>query len=152
MIYYLTYLKDSIGQNYLGLKIPNDIVDPYLDELKNHLGDDFETYTHNQQERDNGHYHITVINVADYMRLCKSGMDEFINSLEPIFHYEIDDLDMRGIGTVTKNTNTTYFIVCDSDKLEAIRTRFDLAQHDFHVTLGFDPKDVFGVRKNEVLK
>ena len=153
MIYYLTYLKDSIGQNYLGLKIPNDIVDPYLDELKNHLGDDFETYTENQQKRDNGHYHITVINVADYNRLSKDlGMDKFINSLEPIFHYEIDDLDMRGIGTVTKNTNTTYFIVCDSDKLEAIRTRFDLAQHDFHVTLGFDPKDVFGVRKNEVLK
>lgn len=152
MIYYLTYLKDSIGQNYLGLKIPNDIIDPYLDKLKNHLGDDFETYTENQQKRDNGHYHTTVINVVDYMRLCKSGMDEFINSLEPIFHYEIDDLDMRGIGTVTKDTNTTYFIVCESDKLQAIRTRFELPEHDFHVTLGFNPKDVFGVRKNEVLK
>lgn len=152
MVYYLTYLKDSLGQNYLGLKIPNDIIDPYLDKLKNHLGDDFETYTENQQKSDNGHYHTTVINVADYMRLCKSGMDEFINSLEPIFHYEIDDLDMRGIGTVTKDTNTTYFIVCESDKLQAIRTRFELPEHDFHVTLGFNPKDVFGVRKNAVLK
>jgi hypothetical protein len=152
MVYYLTYLKDNIGQNYLGLKIPNEIVDPYLEELKNHLGGNFDTYTENQQKRDNGHYHITVINVADYMRLCKGGMDNFINSLEPIFHYEIDDLIMKGIGMATKADNNAYFIVCESDKLGAIRTRFDLPPHDFHITLGFDPKDVFGVRKNEVMK
>jgi hypothetical protein len=79
-------------------------------------------------------------------------MDKFINSLESIFHYEIDDLYMRGIGTATKNTNTTYFIVCNSDKLDAIRKRFNLPEHDFHITLGFNLKDVFGVRKNEVIK
>lgn len=152
MIYYLTYLKDSIGQNYLGLKIPNDIVEPYLDELKNHLGDDFETYTDNQQKRDNGHYHITVINVIDYNRLSKEmGVDKFINSLELVFDYEIDDLEMLGIGTATKDTNTAYFIVCNSDKLDAIRTRYELPKHDFHITLGFNPKDVFLVRKNKVI-
>lgn len=152
MIYYVTYLKDSIGQNYLGLKIPNEVINPYLEELKKHLGGDFDLYTSNQQKRDDGHYHITVINVADYNRLCKSGMDSFINSLEKMFHYEIDDLNMKGIGMATKADNNTYFIVCESDKLDAIRTRFDLPKHDFHVTLGFNPKDVFGVRKNEIMK
>jgi len=89
----------------------------------------------------------------DYNRLSKQiGVDKFINSLEPIFHYEIDDLEIKGIGTATKETNTAYFIVCESEKLSAIRSRFELPEHDFHVTLGFNPKDVFGVRKNEVIK
>jgi hypothetical protein len=35
--------------------------------------------------------------------------------------------------------------------LDAIRTRFDLPKQDFHITLGFKWKDVFGVRKNEVM-
>jgi hypothetical protein len=78
--------------------------------------------------------------------------DKFINSLEPIFKYEIDDLEMLGIGTASKGDNTTYFIVCNSDKLDAVRTRCELPKFDFHVTLGFNLKDVFSVRKNEVIK
>lgn len=154
MIYYLTYLKDKVGQNYLGLEIPTDIVEAYLNKLKEILSeDDYNTFTQNQQTRDSGHHHITVINVMDYNRLSKEiGMDKFINSLEPIFHYEIDDIEMPGIGTATKEPNSTYFIVCNSDKLDAIRTRFGLPKQDFHITIGFNPKDVHGVRKNEVLK
>jgi hypothetical protein len=95
---------------------------------------------------------MTVINVMDYNRLSKDmGVDKFINSLELVFDYEIDDLEMLGIGTATKDTNTAYFIVCKSDKLDAIRTRYELPKHDFHVTLGFDAKDVFGVPKNKVI-
>jgi hypothetical protein len=51
-----------------------------------------------------------------------------------------------------KNENRTFYIVCQSDKLEAVRKRYDLPEHDFHITLGFKFKDVFGVRKNEVMK
>ena len=153
MIYNLTYLKDRVGQNYLGLEIPTNIVDPYLTKLKDILGEEnYNIFTENQQTRDSGHHHMTVINVMDYNRLSKQiGVDKFINSLEPIFHYEIDDLEIKGIGTATKETNTAYFIVCESEKLSAIRSRFELLEHDFHVTLGFNPKDVFGVAKNKVI-
>jgi hypothetical protein len=58
---------------------------------------------------------------------------------------------MRGVGTATKSGNTTYFIVCKSDKLDAIRSRYDIPKFDFHVTLAFNPKDVFGVPKNKVI-
>jgi hypothetical protein len=89
----------------------------------------------------------------DYNRLSKEmGIDKFVNSLDNIFKYEIDDLKMKGVGTAVKNENRAYFIVCDSDKLEAVRCRYELNTHDFHVTLGFSPRDVFGVRKNEVMK
>jgi hypothetical protein len=155
MEYFITHLKDSTGiNNYLGIDVPHDIVEPYLNELKEHLSDlDFEEYTKNQQVRDKGHYHITVINVMDYNRLMKDiGMDEFINSLDTILKYEIDDLKMFGVGTAEKNGNRAFFVVCKSDKLDAIRTRFNLPKQDFHITLGFKDKDVHGVRKNEVLK
>jgi hypothetical protein len=154
MIYYLTYIRDSIGNNYLGINIPYEIVEPYLTKLEEILGEeDYQEFTKNQQTRDSGHHHMTVINVMDYNRLAKGmGFDKFINSLEPIFKYEIDDLEMLGIGTASKGDNTTYFIVCNSDKLDAVRTRYELPKFDFHVTLGFNLKDVFGVRKNEVIK
>ena len=88
----------------------------------------------------------------DYNKLAEEwGMDKFINSLEPVFHYEIDDLEMLGVGKAIKEPNVAYFIVCNSDKLDAVRTRFDLPKQDFHVTIGFKDKDVFGVRKNELL-
>jgi len=154
MIYYLTYLKDTIGNNYLGIQIPNGSINPFLNELKDIIGeDDFKTYTENQQKRDHGDYHITVINVMEYNALSKSmGIDKFINSLEPIFKYEIDDLKMMGVGTATKNENRAYFVVINSDKLDAIRDRYELPKQDFHITLGFKFKDVFGVRKNQVLE
>lgn len=153
MIYYVSYLKDRLGNNYLGLNIPPDIVDPYLNELQNILGDEeFEIFTKNQQQRDSGKHHMTVINVADYNRLIQEvGMDRFINSLELIFNYEVDDLEMKGIGTATKSDNTAYYIVCKSDKLDAIRTRYSLPKFDFHITLGFKWKDVHGVPKNKII-
>jgi hypothetical protein len=154
MIYYLTYLKDTIGNNYIGIQIPSGSITPFLNELKDIIGeDDFKSYTDNQQKRDHGDHHITVINVMEYNALSKSmGIDKFINSLEPIFKYEIDDLKMMGVGTAAKNENRSYFIVINSDKLEAIRDRYELPKQDFHATLGFNFKDVFGIRKNQVLE
>ena len=154
MIYYLTYLKDTIGNNYIGIQIPSGSITPFLNELKDIIGeDDFKSYTENQQKRDQGDYHISVINVMEYNALSKSmSIDKFINSLEPIFKYEIDDLKMMGVGTATKNENRAYFVVINSDKLEAIRDRYELPKLDFHTTLGFKFKDVFGIRKNQVLE
>lgn len=154
MINYVTYIKDTIGNNYLGIKMDKGIVEPFLKQLKDIIGDsDYEEFTNNQQNRDRGSYHITVINVMDYNRLTKQiGMDKFVSSLDSVFKYEIDDLKMLGIGTAERNGNRAYFIVCSSDKLDAIRNRYGLPNQDFHVTLGFKHKDVFGVRKNEVIK
>jgi len=95
---------------------------------------------------------MTIINVMDYNRLSKEmGISNFVSSLDNIFKYEIDDLKMLGVGTAQKNENRTFFIVCKSDKLDAVRKRYNLAEHDFHITIGFKFKDVFGVRKNQVM-
>lgn len=153
MIYYVSYLKDRLGNNYLGINVPYEIVEPYLTKLEELIGkENYEIFTKNQQQRDHGNYHITVINVMDYNKLSKDiGIDKFINSLELVFDYVIDDLEMLGVGMATKVDNSAYFVVCQSDKLDAIRTRFGLGKQDFHITLGFNPKDVFGVSKNKTI-
>jgi hypothetical protein len=154
MIYYLTYIRDTIGNNYLGINIPNGVVQPFLNDLKDLIGEsDYEEFTDYQQKRDHGSYHITIINTIDYNRLSKEiGIDKFINSLEPIFKYELDDIRMMGLGTAERNGNRAYFVVCQSDKLDAIRNRYNLPKHDFHITLGFKHRDVFGVPKNKVIE
>lgn len=153
MTYYLTYLKDTIGNNYVGINVPTAVVEPHLEKLKEILGEeDYEIFTQNQKMRDHGHYHITVINVMDCNRLSKEmGMVDFVKSVELAFEYPVEDLEMLGVGTASKNGNTAYFIVCQSDSLDAVRTRFNLPKQDFHTTLGFNTKDVFGVPKNVVI-
>jgi hypothetical protein len=147
MIYYVEYLKDVLGNNYLGLKIQNEIVQPFLNELQDSIGeDDFKQFTDLQKSRDLGKYHLTVINVGEYNRLSKEiGIDKFVNSLDYIFSYEIDDLKMKGIGTAERSGNRSFFIVCQSDKLNAVRKRYGLPDFDFHITIGFKFKDVHGV-------
>lgn len=154
MTQYLTYIKDITGSNYIGLKIDPNLISNFLKELESVLGEsDFEEFTNYQKQRDRGSYHITVINIMDYNKLSKEiGPDNFINSLDTIFKYPIDDLKMLGIGTAEKAGNRTYFIVCKSDKLDSIRDKYNLPKHDFHITIGFKHKDIFGVRKNEVMK
>lgn len=153
MKHYISYLKDTVGNNYLGINIYTDFVQTYLERLKNIIGDEYETYVKNQQNRDHGHYHITVINVMDYNKLSKEiGFDKFVNSLESVFDFEFDDLQFLGIGTAEKAGNRAYFIVVKSDKLQEVRKKYGLPEQDFHITIGFKWKDVFGVRKNEVLK
>ncbi len=149
----LEYLKDVAGNNYVGINIYTDIVYPYLNQLKEILDEEYDIYTTAQRNRDHGHYHITVINVMEYNKLSKEqGIDKFINSLESVFDFEVDDVKLMGIGKAERNENKAYFIVVNSEKLQEVRKKYGLQPIDFHITLGFHFKDVFGVRKNEVLK
>ena len=153
MKYNITYLKDTLGSNYLGIKIQDTQVHPFLEQLKDILGEQFEEYTSNQKKRDSDAYHITVINVIDYSRLTKEmGIDKFVNSLDGILKASIDDLKLMGVGKAQKNENTAYFVVCRSELLDEVRKMYNLPEQDFHITLGFKHKDVHGVRKNELFK
>ena len=137
MTRHIEHVKDSIGQNYLAIKIDSLELHPFMDHLRSLLGkEDFDLYTSNQATRDKGTHHITVINVMEYGRLTKTmGVDKFVEALQPVLEYEIDDLQMLGVGKAEAKGNTAYFVVCDSDKLDAVRTRFELSKRDLHVTL-----------------
>jgi len=153
MTKYITHIKDSIGNNYLGVKFTEEETKSFLEKLKEEVGEEkFEILTTNQQNRDKG-YHMTLLPVAEYNKVSKNmGMANFVNSLEKVFNYEVDDLEFMGIGEGIDNKrgNTSYFIVCNSDKLDAVRTRYELTKKDLHITIGFDRKDVFSVDKSIV--
>ena len=105
MINFVTYVKDVVGNNYLAIKFDKGTIETYLNQLKEIIGSDFENFTENQQKRDGGSHHMTVINVMDYNKLSKEvGMDKFVSSLDSVFNYEIDDLKFMGIGTDRKST------------------------------------------------
>ena len=154
MTTHIQYIQDILGNNYLGIKFTISEVQTYLDQMKSVLSkEDFEIYTSNQEKRDRGQFHITVINVIDYNKLSKEmGIDKFVNSLENVLDLQVDDIKMLGLGKATKNENTSFFVVCQSEKLDLVRDMYNLPEQDFHITLGFKWKDVHGVRKNEIFK
>jgi hypothetical protein len=149
MKYYLSTIKDVLGNNYIGIIIPKYEIQPYLSDLEEELGDEFDTYFNNQQKRDDNSYHLTVINVMEYNTLIKNmGIDNFANYTDKIFDVELLDLKFLGIGKAVKNENTSYFIVAESNLLEQMLKDLNLPTKDFHITIGFKYKDVFGVTKN----
>jgi hypothetical protein len=136
---------------YIGVDIPKYIVKPYLNRLKDVLGDEYEEYIFNQKKRDSNHHHITVINPIHYKQLQENlGVESFEESLEEVFDGEYTDIQLKGIGSTTNGVDITYFIVVDSEQLQEIRIKYQLPLQDFHITLGFKDNDVFGVKKNKV--
>lgn len=150
MIARLEYIKDIVGNNYIGINIYSDTVFTFLQRLKEYIGDDFDEYTKNQQDRDLGHYHCTVLNVAEYNKIISADINN-VNILNEIMTSVEFDLKLLGLGSAQRNGNKAYFIVCSSEKLQEFRRRFGFEEKDFHITLGFKWKDVHGVRKNQIL-
>ncbi len=147
----LEYIKDVTDNNFIGINIYTDLVYPYLQKMKNILGDEYDEYIKYQQDRDRGHYHCTVLNVADLNSITTKDLSS-VNSIEQDLNtVDITDFKLLGLGSVERNGNKAYFIVCKSDKLKQFRKKYGKEEIDFHITLGFKHKDVFGLRKNEIL-
>ena len=88
----------------------------------------------------------------EYNKLSKEmGIDKFVNSLESVFDFEFIDVKLMGIGTAERNENRSYFVVVKSDQLQEVRKKYNLPEQDFHITIGFKYKDVFGIRKNQII-
>lgn len=150
----IEYIKDSIGNNYIGIKFYDTEVYKYLDDLRDHLGEDVaEEYMSYQKKRDNNSYHITILNVMEYNKIVSEmGMDKAVNYFDDIFkNYIIDDLRLLGIGTVKRNENEAFFIACKSEKIDKLRETLLLDKKDLHITIGFKYKDVFGVPKDTII-
>jgi hypothetical protein len=159
MIYKVSYIKDVMGNNYLGIKFTKSQIEPYLNELEEELNDGtkFELFTENQQRRDKRDdseytHHMTIISVMEINQLLSKMGSELQKRIDIIMSLDITDIIFKGIGKAERAGNQAYFVVCDSPTLDEIRYSLGLESKDFHITIGFDKKDVFGVRKNQVLK
>jgi len=129
-------LTDNSGLTYLGGKVNAADLDIYLLQMKKILGDDFLHYRKYQSERDHQTFHMTLVNPYEYQALTK---DIDINGTFSV--------SLLGLGRVSQDNKATYFVVAQSPEAASYRQTLMLAKKDFHVTLGFDPSDIYGVNK-----
>jgi len=135
----LKIIKDVLGNDYLSLTDFNDIFfDALLDFAKTNIND-FDSMNQNLLKRNGGNYHLTAFNVAE----CNK--NPLLFNLSDI---DINDLKLFGIGSISKDSNETFFIVCQSDTINKIRLALGLPFKDLHITIGFNNKDLFHARKN----
>jgi len=152
MTHYLQILKDTLGNNYFGVHIDVNEVTPFLNQLQDILGESYKQFTELQQTRDNGKYHITFMSVPEFNSCSKEmGYDKFLSYLDHLMTVEIDDIKLLGLGNSEKSGNEADYVVVKSELLGLARQNLNLEEKDFHITVGFKWKDVFGVRKNVVM-
>jgi hypothetical protein len=129
-------LTDSSGLTYLGGKVKTTDLDLYLSQMKSILGEDFLLYRQYQSARDHQTFHMTLINPYEYKALTQG-----------ITRGKTLSVSLKGLGRVIQKAKTTYFVVATSVEADNYRQKLGLTKKDFHVTLGFNPSDIYGVNK-----
>lgn len=109
---------------------------------------------HNLCVRNNGKFHITLLNVPEFSKFLISksvGNIQIKNqdNILTLLNKDLDDIEFKGIGSISKDDLSTFYIVVNSKKLDAIRGELGLKPKDFHITIGFNKKDLFHDRKNK---
>jgi len=130
-------LRDSQGLKYVGGYVPRAELSPYLSQMKNELGADFSLYRDNQANRDLSVFHITLVNPYEYMNIDKTKIN-FGSAFTA---------QLKGLGKASKDGKVTYFVVAQSPEAQLYRQKLILQHKDFHVTLGFNPSDIYNVSK-----
>lgn len=135
-------LMTGDDEPYLAITVQNDTLKCYLQQLREYLGEgDYARYTANQQLRDGGGYHITVVSPAELGELVETDMDILLTN-QPM------QCRLIGVGRARQEGDTAYFIVCESEELQHFRASLGLGRKDMHVTLGFEAADVHKVAKD----
>ena len=128
-------LASKSGRPYLGIKVNPEWVTPYLDELRLHTSAaEYQQLIGNQQERDSGQYHLTVISPPE-LELLDTEDTQTLIGLEVI-------LQPLGVGKVTKLRNSAYFVVVECSVIDQHRDDLVLPEKDLHITLGFNVSDI----------
>ncbi len=144
----ITKLSDSQGQVYIGALVSRAELLPYLSQLKAILADDFERYRTNQAARDHQSFHMTLINPIEYQHVDKQLIEQLLNASTNINFSSHLRVTLLGLGKAEKAEKRSYFVVAQSSDAQLIRQRFLLSDKDLHVTLGFEPSDIYDVKKN----
>jgi hypothetical protein len=134
----LVMLKDRLGNPYIGIKFYPHELQTFADELGTHLGDEYDLFSSKRINRDGENYHITLLNVSEFKAAKQKAT--LILGL-------VVELEIIGIGKGEGNGNTVYYGVVISKQLDNIFYDFYDYKKDFHVTFGFNTKDVYGICK-----
>lgn len=137
----IEYLTDSVGNRLVGIKFRLYEIALYLKKFEDYCLEndlDYEKITSNQKERDDNTHHSTFLAVFEYEKVS--------NFADDLIGKEVS-LDMMGIGLADNGSNQAYFIILHAPTLQAYRNKLGFENKDFHITIGFDRKDVFNKSK-----
>ena len=146
----LSILYDNAQNPYIALNVDNN----YAIDFQNYISINFgENYVKNQISRDKNLFHITVINAAEYGFIEKNFPDKIeiikqnLNSSFNCFFHGIGKVE--ALVKKSENKNTAFFAIIENSALDHFREKINLKKHHFHLTIGFDKKDVHGVNKDK---
>lgn len=126
--------------SYLAVLVTKEVLGGFLKHLKCLLGDTlFERYTSNQIKRDEGKFHLTVIDPIEMLTLKTQDFKKLVG--------EQVTINLIGLGSARKKT-ATYFVVVESDCAQQSRNNIGLDNKDLHITLGFDTEDLYDIPKD----
>lgn len=135
-------LQDNSGLRYIGGLVNERDLGHFLALMKQELKGKFSDYRRAQQQRDHHQFHITLVNPFELKALDNEQVNLLLKSKRISFA-------LLGLGKVEKSsTQATYFVVAESEQAQLLRKHLALPEKDFHVTLGFNQQDVFGVNKD----
>jgi len=97
--------------------------------------------------KDRGEFHITVLSPKELRKVLKDH-PELKEEPVKITTTGKNGVKYLGIGRAEKNGNVAYFIVVDWPAARKLRAKYlgeeEANKQEFHITLGFKEKDVFG--------
>lgn len=143
----LEVIKDVIGQPYLVVKYSIENrnytqIFNLIRKLKYYINDDdnFLNIVNNHTKRDGlCQWHITLFNAIE----CKQYPE-----LLKLEGFEVNDVNLLGVGTISKDNNHTYYIVCESKELiDLYKSKINKNKY-LHITIGFTNKDIFNKPKD----
>lgn len=143
----LKFLKDILGQDYIGLDVDPTIPDKNGLTLNDILGIGYEEIpvfdllNNNLLNRNSDTYHLTVFNVMEYTSRKNFNTDIIGNEIKS------EQIEYKGIGSISQGEKTTYFVVVDCPILNDIRYLYGYNSKDLHITIGFTHKDLFNAPK-----
>lgn len=132
-------LTDNKGNKYLGGIISKAELNKYLDQLKLILGADYKKYRQHQIARDHNAFHVTLVTPPEFQNINK----------DKLANIKTMRVNLHGLGRVSQGDKTSYFVVASSSDGKFHRDNLLLPAKDFHVTLAFNPTDVYNVKKDK---
>jgi len=131
-------LKDREGLVYLGCSVNAEKILPYLKHLNRVVGSEkYLRLREHQARRDLQSFHITLVNPFE---LKEIDQEKALDATPCEFQW-------LGLGRVRKAPAESYFVVLESSLAQGYRASLGLKRKDFHVTVGFEPSDIYGVNK-----
>lgn len=97
----------------------------------------------NQRQRDGLEYHITVINKSEVKTIGQPNLKEYLQDRIQLSRFDVTEFGLGILKSPDNEANCkTYFLLIYSSQLDRIRKDLHLESIDFHMTLGFDQRDV----------